>query len=123
MRDDPRIGCEHSLRAEPLKFAVFEHTQDFYLGKRTHFRDFVQKQRATVRQFKFSFDALLRAGEVPALMTEQLALEQRVADCRGVECNEWPTARADELWIAWASKVLPVPVSPRSTTGTSDFAA
>src|SRR4029453_1710926 len=32
-------------------------------------------------------------------------------------------ARADELWIAWASKVLPVPVSPSSTTGTSDFAA
>src|SRR5436190_18483738 len=34
----------------------------------------------------------------------------------------WP-ARADELWIAYASKVLPVPVSPRSTIGTSDFAA
>ncbi len=32
-------------------------------------------------------------------------------------------ARVDELWIAWASKVLPVPVSPRSTTGTFDFAA
>jgi hypothetical protein len=32
-------------------------------------------------------------------------------------------ARADELWIAWASKVLPVPVSPSSTTGTSDLAA
>src|SRR5438046_8402837 len=32
-------------------------------------------------------------------------------------------ARADELWIAWASNVLPVPVSPRSTTGTSDLAA
>src|SRR5439155_19901986 len=32
-------------------------------------------------------------------------------------------AHADELWIAWASNVLPVPVSPRSTTGTSDLAA
>ena len=32
-------------------------------------------------------------------------------------------ARADELWIACASKVFPVPVSPRSTIGTSDFAA
>jgi len=32
-------------------------------------------------------------------------------------------ARADELWMAWASKVLPVPVSPSSTTGTSDLAA
>src|SRR5690242_5497947 len=31
--------------------------------------------------------------------------------------------RADELWIACASKVLPVPVSPRRTTGTSDSAA
>src|SRR3954452_23290940 len=32
-------------------------------------------------------------------------------------------ARADELWMACASKVLPVPVSPSNTTGTSDLAA
>src|SRR5712691_5670680 len=34
-----------------------------------------------------------------------------------------PRKRAEELWIACASRVFPVPVSPRSTTGTSDFAA
>src|SRR5262245_62156453 len=34
-----------------------------------------------------------------------------------------PRARVDELWMAWASKVFPVPVSPSSTTGTSDLAA
>jgi len=31
---------------------------------------------------------LLRAGEGPAFMAEELALEERVADCRGVERNE-----------------------------------
>src|SRR5260370_21122670 len=34
-----------------------------------------------------------------------------------------PFARAEELWIACASKVFPVPVSPRRTSGTSVFAA
>src|SRR5439155_14027839 len=34
-----------------------------------------------------------------------------------------PFVRAEELWMACASKVFPVPVSPRRTTGTSVFAA
>lgn len=34
-----------------------------------------------------------------------------------------PRDRAEELWIACARRVFPVPVSPRSTTGTSDLAA
>ena len=34
-----------------------------------------------------------------------------------------PSARADELWIACASRVFPVPVSPSNTMGTSDLAA
>src|ERR1700736_4237223 len=33
------------------------------------------------------------------------------------------SARADELWMACASKVFPVPVSPSKTTGISDLAA
>src|SRR5215471_6512541 len=36
---------------------------------------------------------------------------------------KWLPDRAEELWIAWASNVLPVPVSPRIRTGTSDSAA
>src|SRR6266480_1351379 len=80
-----RIGGEHSFRAEPLKFAVLEDAQDFYLGKRTHFRDLIQKKRATIGQLEFAFNALLRAGKSAALMAKQLALKQRVADRRGVE--------------------------------------
>src|SRR5947207_12353302 len=34
-----------------------------------------------------------------------------------------PAARPEELWMACASSVLPVPVSPSKTTGTSEFAA
>src|SRR5205814_9882470 len=34
-----------------------------------------------------------------------------------------PFVRAEELWMACASKVFPVPVSPRRTAGTSVFAA
>src|SRR6266516_1983464 len=53
---------------------------DFYLGKGTHFGDFIQKKRAAVGELEFSLKALLRACESAALMTEQLALEQGVAN-------------------------------------------
>src|ERR1700749_3232916 len=34
-----------------------------------------------------------------------------------------PRDREEELWIAWVSKVLPVPVAPRMSTGMSLCAA
>jgi hypothetical protein len=34
-----------------------------------------------------------------------------------------PLARGDEAWMAWASNSLPVPVSPKSSTGLLDWAA
>src|SRR5437667_11747822 len=88
--DDPCIGSEHSFGTEPLKFAVFEHAQDFYLGERTHFRNFIQENRAPMGELEFSFNALLRASECAALVTEQLALKQRVANRCSIECDERP---------------------------------
>ena len=61
----------------------------FYLGKGAHFGDFIQKKRATIGEFEFSLDALLRASECPALVTKQLTFEECIADCRGVKGDEW----------------------------------
>src|SRR5215208_8312846 len=68
--DDSRIGSEHSLGAETLKLAVFENAQDFYLCQGTHFRDFIQKKRAFIGEFKLSFDRLLCAGKRSAFVTK-----------------------------------------------------
>ena len=117
------LDSEHSFGAEPLKFAVFEHAQDFYLGKRAHLRNFVEEQCAAVGQFEFSLDALLRAGEGPALMTEKLALQQCVAHGRGVKRNERLARARRRIVDGVSEQSFTCPVSPSRTTGTFDFAA
>ncbi len=39
-------------------------------------------------ELEFSFNALLRTGECPALVTKQLTFEQCIANCRGVKRDE-----------------------------------
>jgi hypothetical protein len=50
---------------------------------------------------------------------EQLALDQAGGDRRAVEGDEGAVARPLQRWIARASRSLPVPVSPRISTGVS----
>src|SRR6478672_373899 len=86
--NDPRIGLQHPFGTEPLEFAILEHTQNLYLRERTHVRDFVKKNCAGVREFKFSFDRLLRPSERAFFVTKELTFEQRIAHRRSIERNE-----------------------------------
>src|SRR4029450_4415687 len=86
--DYSRVLSEHSFGAEALKFAVLQNAQDFYLCEGTHLRDFIQKQRASIGEFKLPFPRLLCAGECSAFVTKQLTLEQRVANRRGIKCDK-----------------------------------
>ena len=96
--NDPRVGVQHLLRTESLKFAVFEHSQDFHLCERTHIGDLVEKERTLVCQLEFPFDRLLRAGERAALVSEELDAaslgDQRVTNDRnGVAVDARGTGR------------------------------
>src|SRR4029077_14414812 len=88
--NDPRIGFQHPFGTESLELAILEHTQNLYLRERTHVRDFVKKNCPGVREFKFSFDRLLRPSERAFFVAKELTLEQRIAHGRGIERNERP---------------------------------
>src|SRR5216117_265801 len=55
-------------------------------------RDLVQEQRAAVGQLEAAQPPLGGAGERPALVAEQLALDQRLGDRRTVDGDERPVA-------------------------------
>lgn len=82
------------LRAEPLVLARFDRSQNLALGRGREVSHLIQKQRSAVGELELSFHALLRAGERTPFVAEELAVEERVAERRGVEGHEL-AARTD----------------------------
>ena len=52
--DQPHIHLDGLGPAQPLKLALLQYAQQLYLDRRGHIADFIEKQRAFVRQFEFS---------------------------------------------------------------------
>ena len=74
---------------QPLEFAVFEGPQDLNLRQSAHLGNLVEEKSPSVRQLEFSLHGLLRPRKCAPLMTEELALEERIAHGRSVKCYEW----------------------------------
>src|SRR4051794_12550937 len=66
----------------------FEDAQELGLNRRGHFANFVEHQRALMSLLELADFPLRRAGESAALVTEQLAFEQRLRERRAVEADE-----------------------------------
>ena len=79
--------------------------------------DLVEEQRAAVGQLEAALALRDGAGERALLVTEQLALEQRLGQRRAVDRHERAGARrAEKRCSARATTSLPVPVSPVIST-------
>src|SRR5829696_1893557 len=86
--DHAHVRGLQRLGAEPLELAVFDGAQDLGLRGEAHVRDLVDEEGAAVRELELALHALRGAGEGTALVAEQLAVEQRVAERGGVERDE-----------------------------------
>ncbi len=93
--NDPRVGMQHLLRTEPLKLAVFEHSQDFHLCEWTHIGDLVEKYLSFASS-NFPLTVCWAPFERAALVFKELAFDQHVAHGRGVKTKA-RSARAEEL--------------------------
>ena len=74
--------------AETPERALLQHAQQLDLRRRHHLGDFVEEQRAAVRELEHAGPAIVRAGEGALLVTEDLALEQRLRNRRAVDGDE-----------------------------------
>ena len=77
-RDDTDVHVNVRRRPEPAKRPVFEDPQQLGLERRRHFANLVQEDRPLVGDFEQTALLLSGVGERPALVTEELGLEQRL---------------------------------------------
>src|SRR5205807_1901016 len=76
-RQNSRVRVNLCVRADPLKASVLRHSQQFRLELRRHFGDFVEKDGASVRQFKTADPLGNSARKRAFFITEKLALQKR----------------------------------------------
>src|SRR5262249_44596210 len=90
-RQHPDIEFKFIITAEPANTAVRQDTQKLRLKGHRHFGDFVDEQRSSVCLFEHSLPGSNCASESSALVSEQLALDQRLRNRGRIDCHEWLT--------------------------------
>src|SRR5262245_50781361 len=82
--DDTHIDPARFTCAESIDLSFLQHTQQFGLQQQRHVTDLVQKQGAAMGEFELARSRLSGSRERATLITEQLAFEQGVRNCRAV---------------------------------------
>src|SRR5262249_31392667 len=93
-RDDAYVDDDRPRAAKPLDAAILQYAQDLRLRAETHVADLVEEDRAAVGGLQQALLLAVGSGEGPALVTEQLALEERVGDGGAVDRQELPACAA-----------------------------
>ncbi len=91
--DDAAIGLDRVRSADSLESAVLKHAQQLGLHSQGHLADFVEEQSASLGQLEPAFLLAIGAGEGPAFVAEELALEQVLRQGRTVDGDQRPAAR------------------------------
>ncbi len=86
--DDSDIDADRIGRADAPDLAVLEHSQELHLERRRHVGDLVEEERSTVCGLEESPLLPERPCEGAANVTEELALEELLWQCRAVLRNE-----------------------------------
>jgi len=86
--DDPHVGLERLVAADPVIVAVGQHPQQAGLQFRGHVADLVEEQGATGGFLEAAATLGGGPGKGAALVTEQLGFEQVLGDGGGVEGDE-----------------------------------
>ena len=96
-RDEPDVDADGAGAAQPLELLLLQHTQELRLQLERDVADFVEEQRAAVRQLEPA--DLLRDGarERAFLVSEELALEQPRWNRGAVELDERSRSAAAQV--------------------------
>ena len=76
------------VRADGLDLAVLEKPQEQRLHPQAHFADFVEEQRAPVRELELPPLVAVGAGEAALHVSEELRLQQRLGEAGAVHRHE-----------------------------------
>ena len=124
-RDDAHVGdARGAVRADRLDFAGLEEAQQQRLHAQAHLADFVEEQRAAVRELQLAGLVAIRAGEAAFDVAEELRLEQRLGQAGAVHGDEGAVrARVECTWTVRAIEILADAALARDQTLDSPAAA
>src|SRR5258708_37451557 len=94
---DANVHPRGTRAAYRLKLACLEHTQQLWLQFQRYISNFIEEQRATIRQRKAADVRTNGTRESPAFMSEEFAFEKTSRQCRAVHLDEIPAAARAEL--------------------------
>ena len=95
--DQPDINLMSAVAAESLKFLLLQNAQQFRLKFERDVADFVQKERALVRQFKASHFLSDRSGKCSFFVTEQLTLQKPERNRGAIQFDEGAFAAGAQI--------------------------
>ena len=104
--DQPHIHFMSAVAAEPLKFLLLQNAQQFRLKFERDVADFVQKERALVRQFKASHFLRDRSGKCSFFVTEQLTLQKPERNRGAIQFNEGAFAAGAQIVYRAGNQLL-----------------
>ena len=95
--DDAHVDVDRLFSADTDDFMILQHAQKLYLHARVDFADFVEKNRAFVREFETPLLHFFGSGVRAFFVTEQFAFEQRFAQSRAVHFYHFVSASRREI--------------------------
>src|SRR5207247_2647975 len=105
------------IGADGTHRALLECAQEPRLERPRQIGNLVQQERAPVRLLKEARPRVVRVGEGPARMAEELALEEPLRYGRAVDCDERPGAPPAPVAAIAASRVPNAGITPTGTSG------
>ena len=91
------VHLGRSCAPQPLELLLLQHAQELDLHVGRQLPDFIQEDRAVVRELESSLLLLHRAGERAALVPEQLALGQARWQCGAIHLHHHAVPPATEV--------------------------
>src|SRR5882724_5274849 len=105
--NDTDVDFNLAMAAKAIERLSIQHTQKFNLRLQLQFANFVQKERALVREFKQTWLRGLSSAERSLLVAEQFALDQIFRQSRAVDVYPRPSAALRRLMHRSCDEFLP----------------
>ena len=109
---DAHIDLNRLFGSNASQRVRLEHAQQLDLQLDRHLGDFVEEERAARGLLELALVSAFRAGEAPALVTEQLAFHERWRDRTAIHRHPGAVATAAQFVNGAATTSLPDPLSP-----------
>ncbi len=116
-RHDADIRLDRRRAADPHEPFALQHAENLGLETHVHVADLVEEHRALIAQFELTDFPSGGAGKRPALMPEQLALQQLPGDGRAVDGHERPILARAEVMDHPGKELLTGPALPEQEHG------